>query len=214
MNTIKKIMLCLSWLLTIHNAGAQGTISVSNLGQTPTGNAVVANDSWIAQAFVTGTNASGYILNSVQLLMDTASGNPNGFAVSIYSSQPAVAPGNNLVNLSGSDPSAGGVFTYTTSGFTLLPYTAYFVVVNAATSVAQGSYDWSAANGVTHGSDGRWIIEDFYYSSPNGSSWTETSGQDVFQLGIYVTPTPEPSSSLLLFLGGGVFIYVRRVFHR
>src|ERR1039458_4682788 len=97
---------------------AQGTLYVSNLEQTPTGRGAVESDSWIAQTFITGTNSGGYALNSVQLLMDAASGSPrgspSGFAVSIYSSL-STEPASNLANLVGSDPSGGGIYTYTAS---------------------------------------------------------------------------------------------------
>src|SRR5664280_720145 len=64
---------------------AQGTLYVSNLGQTPTGSAAIGSDAWVAQTVFTGTNPGGYMLNSVHLLMNAASGTPSGFAVSIYS---------------------------------------------------------------------------------------------------------------------------------
>ena len=81
-------------------AQAQGTLYFSSLGQTPTGSAAIGSDSWIAQGFGTGTNTGGYILNSVQLLMDGASGGPNGFAISIYTKS-GNSPQNNLGNLVG-----------------------------------------------------------------------------------------------------------------
>ncbi len=99
-------------------AQAQGTLYVSNLSQTPTGSASIGNDARIAQSIVTGTNPGGYSLNSIQLLMDTASGSPNGFTVSIYSSLNGL-PYQNLGNLVGSIPSSGGVFAYTASGLEL-----------------------------------------------------------------------------------------------
>ena len=72
--------------------------------------------------------------------MNTASGNPSGFNVSLYSSLSG-EPYNNLGNLVGSDPSVGGIFTYTANGLTLSPSTDYFIVLTAATPVAEGAYD-------------------------------------------------------------------------
>jgi len=132
---------------------AQGTI-MSNLGLTPTGSLGVGSDSWIAQQFFSEYNAnntSAYVVTSVQLLMDPGSGNPGGFTVSIYSG--SSGPQKDLGALSGPDPSAGGLFTYTSSGITLLPYnninppTDYFIVVTGATPVGQGAYAWSAESG-------------------------------------------------------------------
>ncbi|MGH7990209.1 MAG: choice-of-anchor R domain-containing protein, partial [Limisphaerales bacterium] len=188
-------------LFTCRTIQAQGTTYVSNLDQTPTGSAEIGSDSWIAQEFDTlTTDPNTYILNSVQLLLNPASGSPSEFSVQIYSSPLNDAPQQNLGNLSGSaDPSAGGLFTYTASGITLSPDMAYFVVVTAATPVAQGAYVWSAANSFTR--TGNWTIDDVYYSSANGSSWTETIRQDVFQMAIYATPVPEPETVALFGVG-------------
>jgi hypothetical protein len=200
---MKKIIFIISSLIvtlfTCQITQAQGTMYVSNLGQTPKGSAEIGNDSWIAQEFaILVTDPNSYTLNSVQLLLDSASGSPSGFAVSIFSSPLNNAPQQNLGSLSGStDPSPGGLFTYTASGITLSPGIAYFVVVTAATPIAQGAYDWSAANGVANGN---WGITDVYYSSANGSSWTETFRQDVFQMAINATPIPEPQTYALLGL--------------
>src|SRR6516162_4317431 len=72
-------------LLLTQVAATQAAVYVSNLGQTPTGSGTIASDSWLAQTFVTGPNSSGYLLNSVQLLMDAPSGTPGGFSLSVYS---------------------------------------------------------------------------------------------------------------------------------
>src|SRR5271167_2904240 len=45
-----------------------------------------------------------------------------------------------------SNPTTAGIYTYTpASSFSLLPGTGYFIVLTAATSVANGPYDWSHA---------------------------------------------------------------------
>ena len=187
-------------LLLPHFIQAQGTLYVSNLGQPTIDSMSIGSDSWVAQYFTTGTNADGYILNSVQLLMGAASGNPNGFTVSIYSSPGNGAPGSSLGSLSGSDPAAGGLFTYTTSGIMLSPSTLYFVVVTAATPAAQGAYDWSAVFGNSNRSGDGWIISAGYYGSSDGSSW-QFSRDDTFQLAIYATAIPEPATLALAGLG-------------
>jgi hypothetical protein len=181
-------------------APAQGTLYVSNVGQTPTGNAAIGSDSWIAQSIITGTNFGGYVLDSVQLLMDAATGSPNGFSVSIYSSLGG-APHNNLGNLVGPDPSAGGVFSYTASSLELSPATFYFVVVTAATPVAQGTYVWSGANGPPYVGNEQWTIYDVFYSSSDGSTWTRHARENVFQMAVYADAVPEPSTLALAGLG-------------
>ena len=118
MKTILIVILPIIGLFAVQRISAQGTLYVSNLGQGPTGSTAIGSDSWIAQVFVIGTNSGGYALNSIQLLMNPASGNPTDFSVSIYSS---LSPIYDLGSLSGSGPAAGGIFTYTASGITLSP---------------------------------------------------------------------------------------------
>ncbi|HEX5399086.1 MAG TPA: choice-of-anchor R domain-containing protein [Verrucomicrobiae bacterium] len=187
---------------------AQSMLYVSNLLQTAVGSEPVGSDSWLAGYFETGTNAGGYILNSVQLLMNAGSGTPSGFTVSVYSST-NIGPGSRLGDLGGSDPLAGGLFTYTNSGIAMTPSTYYSVVVNAATPVAQGAYSWSAVFGSSNRSNDGWIIGAGYYSSADGSSW-QFSRDKTFQMAIYATAIPEPDVLGLLGLGGLAFVWHRR----
>ena len=180
---------------------AQGTVRVSNVDQTPTGSMGVDSDSWIAQSFRTGTNGGGYMLDSIQLLMNAATGSPSGFSVLIYSNLGNGVPGSSLGSLSGSDPVGGGLLTYAASDLLLSPSTSYFVVVTAEAPVMQGVYNWSSvANGFAS-SDG-WSIPVSYSNSTDGSSWTWHLRQDVFQLSIDATLIPEPSAMSLIFLAG------------
>jgi hypothetical protein len=185
------------------SADAQGTLYVSNLGQTQTGSSPIASDAWIAQLIITGTNSGGYVLNSVQLLMDPSSGSPGGFTVSIYSSLSGV-PNNSLGAFSGADPVAGGILTYTSSGYALSPDTPYFIVLTASTPAAEGAYDWSANNLREITGNDMWQIIDTYWSSSDGASWTDHIRSNAFQLALYATPAPEPGALGLLALGGMV----------
>jgi hypothetical protein len=193
-------------------APAQGTLQVSNLGQTPTTKTTVGSDSWIAQSFsLFVTDPTVYKLDAVQLLMNPASGNPSGFSVSIYDNPNlnSMTPLNFLGNLTGPDPSAGGVFTYTTPGITIAAGALYFVVITAATPIAQGSDVWSAyIGGDTTGAT--WSIDDVYASSTNGSTWTGHLRQNVFQMALYTPPTPEPGTLALAGLGLACLSFHRR----
>jgi hypothetical protein len=200
-------------LLLAQGARGQGTMYISNLGQTPAGSGAVGNDSWLAQQFTTGTNSTGYALNSVELLMDTAVGSPNGFRASIYSSPGNGAPGVELGSLAGADPTAGGVYAYAASGLVLSPGTYYAVVLTATAPVAQGAYEWSAADSfgrITVAPGDPWTIPDGYYSSANGSSWVSHDRRNIFQFAINATPVPEPSALGVLTLGGGCLFWRRR----
>jgi len=199
---------------------AQGTTYLSNLGQPSTGSLAVGSDSWYAALFFTGTNASGYSLNSVQLAMTDASGNPSGFTAMLYaqdySNGFAIFPGSRLGTLSGStDPATGGIYTYTDdSNITLSPSTPYFVVLTAGTTVANGAYDWSLAGIDSYNPNGGWgviggVSGDYLHSS-DSSSWNSTSSGGFPQFAINATAVPEPSSGILLGLGGLGFLWHRR----
>lgn len=137
--------------------------------------------------------------------MNAASGNPSGFTASIYSS---LDPANNLGNLNGADPIAPGIYTYTASNI-FLTQGDYYVVVHAASPVADGAFYWNWSD--VHGNiSGPWTIVDNYYFSPNGSDWTGHVRQNIFQLAIYATPVPEPSAIVLILFSGGMLVFLRR----
>ncbi len=196
--TILSIFSVIGLLLSL-TVRAQGTLYVSNRAQTPTGDAAIGSNSWVAQTIVTGNSSGGYVLNSVQLLTDVAAGTPGGFVVSLYSKTgdphslhiPGDSPQSSLGSLVGSDPAAGGIFTYTASGIMLSPSTFYFVVVTAATPTSEGAYFWSGEGNLIQ-SNG-FTIDDSNFTSTNGSIWTSHLRKIVFQLGIYATAVPPPN---------------------
>jgi hypothetical protein len=197
---------------------AQGTITyLSNLGQTSAGSSPVGSDSWLAASFGTGSNAGGYLLNSVQLGMMNASGNPSGFTVMIYSASGHldILPGSSLGTLAGSsDPAAGDIYNYTASpNFTLLPNTAYFIVLTDATTVAGGAYNWSYSSTFSYNPNGGWEAPlifgaVFNYQSNDGSDWNLSGGYP--QFAINATPAPEPGVISLFALGGLLVAFRRR----
>jgi hypothetical protein len=193
---------------------AQGTTYLSNLGQLSIGSHAVASDSWLAADFFTGNNADGYMLNSVQLGMTDASGNPNGFTIMIYanSNPDTILPGSSLGTLSGSaDPVTAGTYTYApVSNLTLSPNADYFIVLTAETAVANGAYDWSRTDTDSYNPNGGWSGErGIFFTSSNGLNWNLSS--PYAQYAINATPIPEPSSlSLLGALALPAFLFFRR----
>jgi hypothetical protein len=182
---------------------AQGTTYLSNLGLTPTGSNPVGSDSWLAAEFQTGNNLSGYTLNSIDLEMADASGTPDGFTVMIYSTFPGAGiPKSSIGTLNGSaNPSTIGIYTYTpATSLTLSQYTVYFVVLTAATPVADGAYNWSNSGAYTYNPNGGWLTVEKGWTSSDGSSW---NGSTTFypQFAITATPVPEPSAETFLGFG-------------
>jgi hypothetical protein len=198
---------------------AQGTMTyLSNVDQASAGSLSVGSDSWLAALFITGTNSSGYTLDSIQLEMTSASGNPSGFTVMIYSKSPSdigVFPGSSIDTLDGSlNPTTAGIYTYTPAlNLTLSASTDYFIVLTAGTTVANGAYDWSFMNTASYNPSGGWLGA-VTLSSGNGSSlWTRlgaNSQYDYSEFSIDAIPIPEPCVLALSGLGGLLFLWHRR----
>jgi hypothetical protein len=193
---------------------AQGTTYLSNLDQSSSGTLAVGSDSWLAAMFQTGTNIGGYVLNSIQLAMNDASGNPTGFTAMIYApSYPpgGVLPGSSLGTLTGSlNPVTSGIYTYTpAANLTLSPRIPYFIVLTAGTAIANGAYDWSLAGANSHNSSGGWLAPGFVWTSSNGSSWPPLP-PGYPQFAINATGVPEPGLLSLLALGGIFLVWHRR----
>jgi hypothetical protein len=186
---------------------------VSNLGQTPTGSSAIGSDFWIAQSFnIIASDLNEYLLDSVELLMNPATGSPSGFEVSLFSAPAGIGPQDYLGSLSGSSsPSTGGNYSYTASEITLTRGIFYYVVVSSSTPTNLGEFNWSASDSLTQ--NGSWVINDVYYSSSDGSSWDQHFRRDVFQMGINANIVPEPSTAALLGLGLISFGFCRRILH-
>ncbi len=217
MKKIIRFSIILASLLASRVAQGQGTIYLSNLNQTPNGSDPVGSDSWLASAFLAGTDVNGYELNSVQLAMADASGNPSDFTVMIYAQNPNIVTGpflgSSLGTLTGSsNPSNVGVYTYTSDlSLILSPSTTYFVVLTAGTTVANGAYEWNFA-GLPSRNNG-WGEAGSILDSVDGMHWSfENSGSA--QFAVAATAIPEPSLAFFLLLGSGILMYVRRIFHR
>jgi hypothetical protein len=190
---------------------AQETTYLSSLG-TSTGSPSVGSDYWLAALFFTGNNVDGYVLNSIQLAMTDASGNPIGFTAMIYSATvgAGVSPGSSLGTLDGSaNPSTSGIYTYTDdSSLILSPSTDNFIVLTAGTTIANGAYAWSES-AYPPSSSGGWSVGNGLLHSSNGiSGWNVTPYLGIAQFAINGTAVPEPSASWLVLLGSGIFIYV------
>ncbi|HEX3801183.1 MAG TPA: choice-of-anchor R domain-containing protein [Verrucomicrobiae bacterium] len=193
--------------LASQTAYTQGTTYLSDLNAMTTGNVSIGSDSWAAEIFFTGNDPNGYLLNSVQLSMANASGNPSGFTVGLYSVvvRGFGVPGSSLESLSGtSNPANGGLYAYTPdSNLVLSPNTAYFLVLTSGTTVANGAYEWNLGGGNSIQSD-HWNIGDNtgntgYESSSDGSTWN-FNFTDYPQFAINGTIAPEPSTNMLLGL--------------
>ena len=214
-NLILAILVFASALWSPQIAQAQGTVYVSNLGLPSAGSVSVGNNSWLATDFETGTNAGGYLLNSVQLALTDATGNPSGFSAMIYDVNPksiaGAEPGSSVCALNGSlDPVGAGIYTYSpASSLMLSPSTEYFIVLTAGTAVADGAYQWSVTSTDAPTLSGGWNGAHIPLSSSDGVNWGPFASTYA-QFAISGTPVPEPSTLGLLALGGCLLVWRRR----
>lgn len=193
--------ICFGGLMVL-NLKAQGTTFLSNVADTPIGNRSIGSDSRWGQWFTTGTNIAGYSLNSVEIKMNPATGNPSGFNLSLYS---IPLPNSLIGNLTGIEPSSSGVFSYSASGINLLPSHSYLLAASASSTLAEGSYNWSYAAEPQRLND--WDIGNRYRST-DGVNWLIDDRSTSFQFAINASVIPEPSSLILLGLGGS-FLFTR-----
>ncbi len=199
---------CMAMVLSPRTAFSQGTVYVTTLGQPSVGSAAVASDSWQAEVFTTGRNPGGYVLDSVQLAMTPASGAPDDFTVMLYNAVGVAGalPGTSLGTLNGStDPSTGGLYTYTADILEFAPSTSYFIVVTAGTATSAGAYAWSLENTSSPTTSGGWNSTDVLFSSSGGSSWHQSSFGIDPQFDLTATTIPEPDTLYLLSLPGVLF---------
>jgi hypothetical protein len=210
----KNIISFVVGLLTQQVLHSQGITYLSSLGQASAGSLGVGSNSWYAVWFQTGNSAGGYTLDSIQLGMTNATGNPSGFTAMIYSVvwTSAPVPGTNLSTLTGStDPSTSGIYTYTpASSLILSPNAIYFLVLTAGTAVANGAYEWNwAYPSTSYNPSGNWAGGGHEFSSSFGSSWGFLGGFYP-QYAINAEGVPEPGVLSLFVLGGLCFLWHRR----
>ena len=181
------IVLLLASLAAIP-ARAQTTL-VSNLGQSTLGNSGVTLTDRFATAFTTDNSEAGWTLDSVSLLMGTATDTSGNFFAAIYSDGSG-EPGSLLETLSGaSDPATAATYPYSSVGLNLDPNTTYHMVTGV--SSGSGHYGWT--NTLSTSETGSWsITNSMNRSTDGGSSWTPLSSIQMFS--VAASAIPEPGS--------------------
>lgn len=183
---------------------SQGVIYLSNLTEPSIGTSAVASNSVNGLNFITGANAGGYLLDSVQLSMANATGNPGGFSVMLnVLVNPLNGYETNVGALIGSrDPSSAGVYAYAPdSGLLLSANTYYTIILTAETTATDGAYEWNLTSTRLGSTGNGWAGPGF----GNFSIATEFP-----QYAITATPMPEPGVLSLFALGGLGFLWQRR----
>jgi hypothetical protein len=199
---------------------AQGTVYLSNLDQASIGSLAVGSNSWGAGVFHAGNNPGGYMLNSVELAMANASGNPSSLQVMIYTAGGGgYVPFSYVGTLNGSlDPVTAGVYTFTPAvPITFLANDAYAIVLTSGTAVAGGAYEWSYGAANSYNPSGGWhtppggLASAWTSSTGSPSSWSLHANGGAFpQFAIEATAVPEPGVVSLIILGGLHLVWHRR----
>ena len=147
-----------------------GSVSVSNLGQPSSGqNCQVAahqGATHCAVAFTTGGRFGGYTLGSVSGDFQAKINNPGAIVVAIHepdATNPSFPAGTANATLSGGNPNAAGVHTWTCSGAgcALDPNTAYFIRMSAPATYSNGNYYRL-----------QMTLSDSEVNTPSGSGWS------------------------------------------
>ena len=189
-------------LLVADSCSVQAQIpSLSNLAQPSFSGHAVASNSWIAQPFFPAASAVGYNLDSIQLLLGSTSGNASGLSVAVYSG--SRKPQTPVGFLSGTDSTSGGIYNFTSSGITLSPQTLYWIVLTAETPSSNGNFLWERSSSQSYFSPSGWTMGLSFVSSEDGSSWLQTTPYPM-QFALYSSEVPEPSSLMLVGLGGSL----------
>jgi hypothetical protein len=206
-------------LLASQALQAQGTIYLSNLDQPSVGSLGVGSNSWAAAIFVVGNNPGGYVLNSVELAMNDAVGNPSGLQAMIYSSGGGgySPPKTYVGTLNGSlDPVNAGMYSFTPAApITLLKGGGYSIVLTSGTAVADGAYEWSYGSANSYNPSGGWFTllgnsaGAWIYSNGSIPSWVR-NGSAFPQFAVEATAVPEPGVVSLIVLGGLHLVWHRR----
>ena len=198
------VMLAGILLFTALISRAQGTIDVSNLGDSVFGYSVGGG----SQSFQTGAASNGYSLNSITLLMGNWLGNASNFVVSIYNDNSGQF-GTSLATLNGnSDPETSGEYNYFASNLNLNPSTVYWIVANcesfsSGSFFPPGGYAWQLTASPDYTSSDGWSINTAGNSPPLGNGF--------LQFAVNATAVPEPSTFALGGLCVGL-IFSRNIF--
>ena len=215
---ISAIIASVLGLLAPQTLPAQGTTYMSNLNQPSVGSLAVGSNSWMGAVFLAGNNPDGYTLNSVELALSNASGNPADLRVMIYyAGGGGAVPAFSLGTLNGSlDPVGAGIYTYTPADpITFARNSPYAIVLTSGTAVVDGSYQWSYAGTNSYNPIGGWSTPPStvagVWSSINGSPGSWVKNVTAFpQFAVEATAVPEPGVLSLFVLGGLHLVWHRR----
>ena len=177
-------------------------VTLSNLTTSGTGTVVVDSSGGESAGFVTGGNAGGYTLESVDVRISSVTnttGNASGdLTVALYTSASNGKPGTSQATLTGSSPTGAGTFTFTcpdSANCSLSPATQYHVVLTAPNTTGNGRYVWSVASTLSatqEPSNNGWFVNVSHYHY--SGNWQNVSSANKTKVSAAVDPSLTVSS--------------------
>ena len=162
------------------NAAGPATF-ISNVGQ---GNDDSAGSSsgGTAQAFVTGTIATGYVLTGIDVVSEDAEG--DAFSVAVHTADASGHPDTLVANLTSPGDFAAGTLAFTAPPNTTLEAgTTYVVVATIADAANPVTYDSTASNDEDGNGAPEWSIADAFIWN-GGTNWTTTSSGESLRIAV------------------------------
>jgi hypothetical protein len=171
-------------------AARAGTVLSDNLSNPSAGTETASGTTWLSSSF--GTDASGYTLNSVTLLLE-GSGQAE---VSIYSDG-GLEPGSLVGTLTSPNGYSSGLSdtTFTTAGIALAADSTYWVVLRAIS----GSFGWSWT--ASDSGTGAGFQDTWGQSIDGGSTWFAFDSSPTQMSVIATAAVPEPGTLVLGTVG-------------
>ena len=176
-------------------------VSVDNLGETRSAFGSIgrfgATVNRRAAGFTTGSNSSGYKLQSVTLKMGSIVGSPTGLTAAIHA-ESASSQGNPAASatytLTGpTSPVANAENTYSCAGACSLNKDTEYFLVLSPTFPSTGTHYYRAEltrsdNQTNTPADAGWSLADVIKESINGGNWTDSSFSDALKFKVTATP--------------------------
>lgn len=171
-------------------------VIVSNLSDTPAG--VDGGLNAAAQSFTMGGTAA-----TLQDVVLDLLGSGDAVNVFLFSNSSGL-PGSSLLSLGTLTPTGSGYADYTATGtYALAAGSTYWVVVDYL-----GSPSWGWTNSLAYTGTG--TLGAYTNSPDGGTTWRGPYSTEPYLLEVDATGTPEPSGLVLMLMGIGAMLLVKR----
>jgi hypothetical protein len=185
--SLRSVALASSILVGFVVTNAAPTDLFNSLGGASIGNNSVDSSTGSGPLFGSFSTTSAFQLEGVDLSLSSLYNSPGSFSVGIYSDS-STNPGALLEDLGTFNDSSLGSSPAT---FTVNLGTPYALSANTRYWVGLTSFNTSAAWSITTDTSGVGVASEYYSSTPSG---TQSNSSGPFQMRVYGTAVPEPTS--------------------